>query len=139
MKIILLRDVAKVGRRYEVKDLADGFARNFIIARGLGCLATPTNLQKIEKLKKTTPDQTNYQPLDQITIQLTAKANENGHLFASLHVAEIARELKREHGIVLDPKLIDLEEPLKTVGEHRVRVNYDAKTSTFLTVLVRPS
>ncbi len=140
MKVILLKDVAKVGRRYEIKELADGFARNFIIARGLGEVASAANLKRLEILKnEKQKSNTTGRDLQSVTITLNAKANDEGHLFASIHKEEILNELQRQEGIKLELKQVELPEPIKAVGEHQVRVNYDAKTSTFFTILVRPS
>jgi large subunit ribosomal protein L9 len=140
MKVILLKDVAKVGRKFEVKELADGFARNFIIARGLGQVATESNLKRLEILKsEKQKNGAGARDLNGVKIILSAKANEEGHLFASIHKEEILKELQRQEGISLEIKQLELPEPIKAVGEHEVKVNYDAKTSTFFTILVRPS
>lgn len=121
MKVILLRDVAKVGRKYEVKELADGFARNFIIARGLGIVADAKNLDKLKGWQaKGNGDQKIILPSE--PVQITAKANDQGHLFASIHAEQITEATKKQFGIEISPEIIDLSEPLKAVGKYELKL-----------------
>ena len=120
MKVILLKDVAKLGQRYQIKEVADGFARNFIIARGLGLPATPANLKKLETLKTKTVTKSELPKLAGITVTLKAKANETGHLFAGIHAGEIVEGLKKQHQLTVDATDLDLPTAIKTVGEHHI-------------------
>lgn len=127
MKIILTKDVAKVGRRHEVKELADGFARNFIIARGLGVVATEKNLAKLKsesvekKVQGDLLDKLLLELGDKV-IKLEAKASDKGHLFASIHLVDILKALKAQHRLEITESMILLDEPIKTVGEHKVEL-----------------
>lgn len=131
MKIILTKDVAKVGRRHEVKDLADGFARNFIIARGLGVVADEKNLAKLKSWQNQAAAEKNIQAelwqklvgeIGERALVITAKANEQGHLFASLHAGDISRVLREQLRLEIPPEMIVLPEPIKTLGEHEVEI-----------------
>lgn len=143
MRVILIKDVAKVGRKNEVKELADGFARNFIIARGLGVLATDKNLAKLKaegaekKVKIDLLDQT-LLDLENKVIKLEAKANDQGHLFASIHLADILTALKQQHRVDIPESLVIYSEPIKTVGDHRVELKTTPPGRGHLLVQVAP-
>src|SRR6185369_3847278 len=98
MKVILLRDVPKVGQRYEVKEVAPGYGRNFIIARGFGLAVTAANLKQVESLKAGATAERQVREelllksvadLEKVSIEIKAKANPEGHLFASIHAKQI--------------------------------------------------
>jgi large subunit ribosomal protein L9 len=145
MKVILNKDVAKVGRRGEIKDLSDGYARNFILARGLGVLATEAAVAKLatekqnrERLAEASAERVaeilkNY---EQEPLLLIAPANAQGHLFAGFHAADIARALAKEKRGALPETALHLSAPLKTVGEHEVPVK-TAGHAGRLKVLIR--
>jgi large subunit ribosomal protein L9 len=144
MKIILLKDVAKVGRRYEVKELADGYARNFIIARGLGMMADQKNLKKLEELKKKVgvtkqPEGVllakQLEGLKGLKVHLKSKANPEGHLFAGIHPDQIAKQLQIEQGINFPPESIILDKAIKSVGEHSVKIKIADQVGQFSLVV----
>lgn len=129
MKIILLQDVAKVGRKNEIKEVNDGFARNFLLGQGRAILATPANIAKIESLKKSQGEQQAktvssaqqlVETLGDNAIKIKIKAGEGGHLFAALHKKELIAEVQRQFGVELAEHLIDLPKPLKELGEHKI-------------------
>lgn len=131
MKIILIKDVAKVGRAYEIKELSDGFARNLIIARGLGLPATEENLKRLKMERDRQEISTKIQikllesaleKLKGITIKIPAKVSEAGHLFAGLHERDIVEALKKFAHVDLPEEMIVLDEPIKTVGEKVVKL-----------------
>lgn len=137
MKIILLKDVQKLGRKYDVKTVSDGHATNMLIPLGLAISATPDALKRIEKLKAATEGERkiqeelmvkNIEGLKDVTITIAGKANEKGHLFAGLHKEVIAEEIQKQTRLVVDPEFIQLEHPLKTVGEHLVDVKGGGKS-----------
>jgi large subunit ribosomal protein L9 len=129
MKVILLQDVAKIGSRYEVKEVARGFAQNFLIPRGLVETATRSALASLEHRKAQAAEKVTASDalaeevlatLDGKKLSLTEKANEQGHLFASVHEKEIAEAIQKEFGLSWDPSRIRLPEPIKEVGEYEV-------------------
>jgi len=144
MKVILLKDVAKVGRRYEVKELADGYARNFIIARGLGIMVDAKNLKKLEELKKKVGVTQQLEgalltkqleELKGLKVHLKAKANPEGHLFAGIHPNQIVKQLQAEQGISFPAESILLEGVIKSIGEHQVKLKIADQVGQFLLVV----
>lgn len=139
MKIILLRDVKNIGRKYEVKDVNDGFARNGLIAKGSALPATPENLGKMkaemDKVAKAAQIRSDLlaeglKELKDLEISFSAKANPEGHLFAAIHPREIVKEIEKIKGIKLEPNWIETK-PLKTVGEHEITLKVDNKKAIF--------
>lgn len=143
MKIILLRDVPNVGKKYEIKDVSDGFGRNFLLARNLAEIATTQTIQNIEKkrmqdkqMKEVDKDilEKNLDTLKGVRISIKEKANEKGHLFAAVRAAEIAKILKEQKHIEIPEDMIELEKPIKEIGEYKIKV----KDSEFLLLVAKP-
>ena len=129
MRVVLLNDVPKVGRRYEVKNVADGYAMNSLIPRGLAKAATKSVLKEIENMKvsdearrKVRDDLLlkNIQDVENTTVTISGKANDKGHLFAGIHVDELVSAIKEQTGLGLDVDHLVLKEPLKEVGKHKI-------------------
>jgi len=144
MKIILKQDVPKIGKKFETKNVSDGYALNFLIPKGLAEVATTVSIKKagealkaLEALKKVHEDLIlkNLKNIDGVTINISDKANEKGHLFAGIHKDQIIAELKKETRLEVLPEFIDLEKPIKEVGEHSVKVTIQGKTATFKVVV----
>jgi large subunit ribosomal protein L9 len=144
MKVILLRDVARIGRRYEVKEVPSGHALNFLIPRKLVEPATPENLKRVEaqrKKQETTVvleaehfDEA-LEKLKELKVSITAEANEQGHLFKGVKVEDIARALQSE-GLQVDVRHINLPHPLKAVGPHEIELHSGKKKGTFVLNIV---
>lgn len=131
MRVILKQDIKGVGRKYEVKDVSEGYASNFLFPRKLAEVATPEAIKKIEILKsqnmadveiRENLAKKSLEVLKDVVVTLTKKANEKGSLFSSIHTEEIAEALKGQTGIDLLPEFINLEKPLKQSGEHKIEV-----------------
>ena len=144
MKIILLKDVAKLGRRYDVKDVSSGHALNLLIPQGLAVAATPDAVKRVEVQKKKLDGERkiqedliikNIKDLEAVTLTVKGKANEKGHLFAGLHNEAIAAELVKQTGLQVDPSFIQLEHPIKEVGEHLISVMAAGKSAKFKLVV----
>ena len=144
MKIILLKDIPKLGRKYEVKNASDGHAVNMLIPRGLAVVATPENIRKFETEKAKYEGERkvheallseNLKALEDTVLTIYGKANEKGHLFAGLHQTEIAAELAKQTRIQIDPSFIQLEHPIKEVGEHIVEVKGEGKSTKFKVII----
>ena len=121
--------MAKVGRKNEIKDVNDGFARNFLLGQGRAIVATPANIAKVEGLKKGKNEQEAktlssaqqlIETLGDKAIEIKAKASPEGHLFAALHSKELIAEIEKQFGVNLAEHLIDLPKPLKQLGEHKI-------------------
>ena len=140
MKVILLKDVPKLGKRYDTKDVSDGHALNLLIPRGMAIAATRDAVKRIgvEKAKldgeKKVHEELmaqNLKQLENVTLNVAGKANEKGHLFAGLHREEIAAELAAQARVQVDPSFIELEHPIKEVGEHMIEVKAGGKSAKF--------
>lgn len=131
MKIILSQDITGVGRKGEVKNVSDGYARNFLLPNKLGQIATPSAIASAEKLKKQMEQdkdvqkdilEKNIKGLNGLKVQLKAKANEKGHLFSIIHPDEVSKILKEQHHLDIPSKFIEIEKPVKELGEHTLKV-----------------
>jgi large subunit ribosomal protein L9 len=145
MKVILLKDVRKVGKKFEVKEVATGYALNFLIPQKLAEYSTESNLKKLENFKikeaaemKIREDllMKNIKSLEGVTIELKESANDKGHLFKGVHREELAKALKSQGHLDILPEYIALEKPLKEVGEHVVDVKVQDKLAHFKVSIV---
>ncbi len=140
MKIILLRDVQKVGHKYQVVDVAEGFAMNALFPKGLAENATPKALKRVETLQVAeAADQKvredlllkNLKDISGVTLEIVGKANDKGHLFAGIHKDALVPALKEQTRLDIDAQYIVLDKPLKEVGEHKVEVKVQDKSVEF--------
>lgn len=129
MKVILLKDVAKVGKKFDVKDVSDGYALNFLIPQGKAKTATTDGLAKVEVLKATADAERkiqedllakNMHEIDGKVIEIKEKANDKGHLFAGIHKERVAEILSESVHFSVEPTCIELEKPIKEVGEYDI-------------------
>ncbi|MDB5238811.1 MAG: rplI [Candidatus Parcubacteria bacterium] len=140
MKVILLKDIAKIGRKFDIKEISGGHAQNLLIPQGLAVAATPEAVKRVEiQKKKALGDKKvmedivakNVNDLNGITLSVTGKANEKGNLFAGLHREAIADELLKQTQLQIDPSFIQLEHPIKEVGTHAIEVKVGGKSAKF--------
>jgi len=136
MQVILLKDVRKIGRKYDEKNVTDGYALNFLIPQGLAEASTAKNKKKYEDLRaheeKTRKEQiamleSHMKKIEETGLQISGKANDKGHLFAGIHKAELSEELSKAVGTHISQDFIELAKPLKEVGEHMVAVHIGDK------------
>lgn len=141
MKVILLKDVPKVGKKYEVKNVADGYALNLLIPRGLAEAATESAKKRMETMKATDEVEKkvqadllakNLHDLNGVVVEVSGKANEKGHLFASIHAESIAEELLKQKHLSILPEFITLHRPIKEVGDHEIQVLVNDKKASFI-------
>ena len=144
MKIILLKDVPKVGRKYDVKNVSDGYAQNLLIPRGLAQVATDSAVKKIELMKANDMTQKkiqgellvkNLEIIKNLTLTLKERANEKGSLFAGVTREMLVAEILKATRLNLDPESIVLKKPIKEVGEHKVTVEASGKGAEFTVVI----
>jgi len=140
MKVILLTDVSKLGRKYDIKDVANGYATNFLFPKKLAQLAIDSKLKEVEVLKERYAAERkvqakllekDFKSLEKAEATITAKANEQGHLFQGLHTEEILEALRRDAQINLDPDMVKLPQAIKAVGEFQIPVTVGEKAGTF--------
>lgn len=129
MKVILLQDVPKVGRKFDVIEVADGYATNFLLPQKLAEPATDTKIADLAKRKEATKVAEDARVADlkekmhalkETTLVITAKADDQGHLYKKINASDIAKALKDEHDIHLSKEAILLEEPIHLVGDTQV-------------------
>ncbi|MEH7375947.1 MULTISPECIES: 50S ribosomal protein L9 [Bacillaceae] len=145
MKVIFLKDVKGKGKKGEVKNVADGYAHNFLIKQGLAKEANNANISTLDALKKKEEKaaaeelaeaQKLKEVLDQITVELNAKAGEGGRLFGSITTKQIAEELQKKHGIKIDKRKMELADAIRTLGHTKVPVKLHHEVVATLTVSV---
>lgn len=138
MKVILLKSVPKIGNKYDVINVADGFAMNSLFPRGLAEVATPKGLVRLEEQKKAEETERKVREellinsladVSKAALEIAVKANEKGHLFAGLHKEELAEILKQQVRFDISPEYIELKKPIKEIGEHKVTIKIGDKTA----------
>jgi large subunit ribosomal protein L9 len=144
MKVILLDDVAKLGRRGEVRDVSDGYARNFLIPKKLALGASAGNLKNLEHIKQQQDSKALrikgdaeglQQRIEALTYEERRQASEEGKLFGSVTSQDLVDFLGR-HGIKIERRRIQLEEPIKTLGETTVPIRLHADITAQLKISV---
>lgn len=145
MKVILTEDVKSLGKRGEIVEVSDGYARNFILKKKKGLEANGKNLNDL-KLKKANEDkiaQEQYEAAQELgkkieagEIKMTIKTGEGGKAFGSIASKEIAAEVKEQMDLEVDKKKIQLKETIKTLGTHEVPVRLHPKVTATLKVIV---
>lgn len=130
MKVILLRDVARIGKKSDVVEVPDGHAINFLIPRKHAVIATGENLKRVLNEKDTRASQEQAQlknftdaleRLKGVSIQYVADANEQGHLFKGIRADDVVATLG-QHGLTISKQHVHLDAPIKEVGVHRISV-----------------
>ncbi len=131
MKVILTQDVKSQGKKGQLINVSDGYARNFLFPKGLAIEADAgamndlknkesARLHKIELEKQAARETASK--LESVSVKLQSKAGVDGRLYGSVTSLEIAEQLEKQHGIKVDKRKIQLNEPLKTFGVHSVPV-----------------
>ena len=147
MRVLLLRDHDKLGKAGDIKNVADGYARNFLLPRGLAVLATAGALKQAETIRRSEEKrrarlfaeaQAVANQLTGTTLIFHALASEAGKLYGSITAGDIAEAVQREKGIELDKRRIELREPLRSLGTHTVSVRLAAELVPLLTVIIEP-
>lgn len=145
MKVILLEDVKSLGKKGQIVNVNDGYARNFILPKKLGLEATSKNLNDL-KLQNANKEKLAQEALDAAKelaakleagkVVLSIKTGEGGKAFGSVSSKEIATEVKNQMGYEIDKKKIQLKDAIKTLGTHTVPVKLHAKVTAELKVVV---
>ena len=148
MKVILQKSVDKLGVPGDVVDVADGYARNYLMPRGLAVRASKGGVKHVESLKRAhatrvSQEQAEAQQVaDRLTaspIKVRARVGEEGRLFGSVTASELAEEIERQTGVKVDRHDVHLDEPIRSVGVHEVRVHLFADVDPVVPVEVEPA
>ena len=145
MKVILKEDIKSLGKKGEIVEVSDGYARNFILKKNKGVEANSSNLNDL-KLKKANDDkiaQEQYEAAKELgkqieagQIQVSIKMGEGGKAFGSVSSKEIAEEVKKQQDLMIDEKKVQLKEAIKVPGTHVVPIKLHPKVTADLKVLV---
>lgn len=145
MKIILLEDVKSLGKKGEIVNVSDGYARNMLLPKKLGVEATPANLNSLklqhahqEKVAQESLDAARAfkEKLDPCSVSIPIKVGENGKVFGSVSAQSIADAAKAQLGFDLDKKKIQLASPIKETGEQTVEIKLHPQVTALLKVIV---
>jgi large subunit ribosomal protein L9 len=148
MKIILQKSVEKLGDPGDIVEVADGYARNYLVPRGLAVKATRGGMRHIDSLKRAYGVRVSAAKADAETVAsklagtpivVRARAGDEGKLFGSITTAEIAAEIESQTGIAVDRHDVHLAEPIRSVGAHEVRVHVFQDVDPVVSVRVEPA
>ncbi len=144
MEVILLSDVPKVGKKYDLVNVAPGYARNFLLTRGLAEVITKSSAKRVAELQKRRKAEAQHQEellakafagVKNAVVTVKRSANEEGHLYAGVNGAELAVLLGTAIGATITPEHIVLEKAIKTLGEHTVEAVLGDKKAEFKVVV----
>lgn len=133
MKIYLTKSIKGIGREGEVKNFPDGYAQNFIIKKGIGVVATPDVIKKAslkiehnkeEAEKAEARIAQTFAKIHDLQITIHAQTNEYGNLFSSIHKKDILNEIHKNGGAYINEDMLNVEDPIKKVGEYTVTVSH---------------
>ncbi|EUJ17410.1 50S ribosomal protein L9 [Listeria aquatica] len=145
MKVIFLKDVKGKGKKGEIKDVADGYAQNFLIKNGYAAEANSQNMsalrgqkKKEEKIAQEELDEAKAlkEKLEGLTVELKAKSGEGGRLFGSITSKQIAQALQKEEGIKIDKRKLELPDAIRSLGYTNVPVKLHHEVMATLKVHV---
>jgi large subunit ribosomal protein L9 len=145
MKVLLLKEVKGLGEPGQIKDVAEGYARNFLLPKQLATIATSAALKELEimqaaesKRQAKIDDEMKKvgQKLGGTMLKLRAKAGEGGKLYGSITNADVAEALEKQAGQTVDKRKIDIEEPIRHVGEFKIPVKLSKNVSATITLVV---
>jgi large subunit ribosomal protein L9 len=147
VRVILKQEVAGLGRPGDIKDVADGYAQNFLLPRGLAIEATAGEMKVLARArdaKRAKQDRAHADAeelakrLSETTLVFRLKAGEQGKTFGSVTTKDIADALQREHKVTVDKTMVHLPEPLKALGVHKVEVRLLTDVRPSVTVAIEP-
>jgi len=145
MKVILQQDVKGQGKKGQLVDVSDGYARNFLLAKKLAVLATPENVNTMKQQEKAKKAQqaaekaeaeATAKKLEGLTTKIIAKAGEGGRLFGAVTGKEIAEALAKQHGITINKAKLVLDEPIKACGGYKIKAKLGYEITGTVTVMV---
>ena len=146
MKVILLKDVKGTGKKNEVKEVSDGYARNYLLPKKLAVPADNTNMKELneknksKELKAQKEDEAAVElgkKMEELNVVIYAKAGDGGRLFGSITSKDIAEQIKKQHNIEVDKRKITLDEPIRVLGSRFVDIKIHQKVTTRLRVDVK--
>jgi large subunit ribosomal protein L9 len=147
MKVVLLQDIKAIGKKDQVIEVADGYARNYLVPRKLGIEATTVELKKIEDSKRSAQDRRDREEqqarqvarqLKENGITLRVKCGESGRLYGTVTSSDVAKALKELMGLDIDRKKIEVPEHIKSVGDYEADIWLMAGIASKLKLHIEP-
>ena len=148
MKVILIKDVPQLGGKGEIVDVADGYARNYLVPRALAVEATQGSLRQAERATRARQESLRReiegaeqirQTLTGTRVVIAARAGDEGKLFGSIGTADIAEAIKKFTGMEVDRRIIHVAEPIRSIGLHDVDLKPHAEVTFQVTLDVIPA
>jgi large subunit ribosomal protein L9 len=145
MKVLLTRDVDKLGKAGTVKTVADGYARNYLIPQGMAVFASPGALKQAETIRKLEERRQAHlvaeassvaDQLSGVTLRFQARASEAGKLYGSITTKQVVEALKQATGLEIDKRRLDMREPIRGLGLHTIHVRLATELNPSFDVLV---
>ena len=145
MKVILQQDVKGQGKKGQMIDVSDGYARNFLLAKKLAVMATPENINTMKQQDKAKKAQlaaekaeaeATAKKLESITVKVVAKAGEGGRLFGAVTAKEVSEALAAQHGINIAKAKLVLDEPIKACGGYKLKAKLGHEVVGTVSVMV---
>ncbi len=145
MKVIFLKDVKNVGKKGDIKNVADGYANNFLLKNNLAVEADQAAMSKLAGQQKKQEKEAEQEldeakelkeKLEALTIELTAKSGDDGRLFGSITTKQIAKELEKTHGYKIDKRKMELDDAIRALGYTNVPVKLHHDVTATLRVHV---
>lgn len=146
MKVIFLKDVKNQGKKGEVKEVATGYAQNFLIKKGLAEEASTGNLARLEQENLDKKQQAEQDlvdaklfkdELEEIEVEILTKSGDGGRLFGSISSKQIIDAFKKQHDIKLDKRKLNMPEPLKALGYHKINIKLHPEVEATVKVHVK--
>lgn len=144
MKVILLEDVKKLGKKGEIIDVAEGYGNNFLIKKGLAMEGTATNINNAKQKQASTAHKKQVandeaivlaSQLAKVVVTIPVKMGEGGRVFGSVNSKDIADAIKKAYDVDVDKKKIELKDPIKTLGEHKVLIRVHPEITSTIKVI----
>ncbi len=144
MKVIFLKDIPRVGKKNDIKEVSSGYARNFLFPNSLAKPATDTAVAAVKKLEEKRVKEAGEAlklaqdlatKVDGLEVDIVSKSDEKGILFGSINAAKIAEALKKQ-GYQVDKSQIALASPIKELGEHEVKIDLDHGLETHVKIII---
>ncbi len=144
MKVILLKDIDKLGEKFEVKEVKDGYARNFLLPKGLAKQATESALKWLEMQKEIIAKKAEGElkevekmvaKIDGLEVLIPVKVGDNGQLFEKINAQKISKKLKEE-GLEIKKDQIILEKPIEKIGEYSAKVKFEHNLEAEIKIIV---
>lgn len=146
MKVILLDEVKKVGKKGDIAEVSEGYARNFLLPKNLAAVATEGNVHQAKQNQATEAHKA-QQALDEarvlasqigkVTVTMSLRVGENGKLFGSVTAKDVAEALIKQTGLKIDRRKVELKEAVKALGNYRAVVKLHSEVSAEFTVAVK--